>query len=137
MATAAEVLTPLSHEDLRKTDAYWRACNYLSAGMIYLRGNPLLREKLKPEKIQNRLLGHWGVGPGQSFLWVHLNRLIKKYDLNVLYISGPGHGAPATLANSYLEGRYSEVYPDKSEDVAGMQKFFKQFSFPGGVGGPR
>ena len=134
MAVAAEILTPLSIDELRKIDAYWRACNYLSAGMIYLRGNPLLREKLQPEHIKNRLLGHWGSDPGQSFLWVHLNRVIKKYDLNVLYISGPGHGAPATLANSYLEGRYSEVYPDKSRDEAGMLKFFRQFSFPGGIG---
>ncbi len=134
MAIAAEILTPLSAEELRKTDAYWRACNYLSVGMIYLRANPLLREALKPEHIKNRLLGHWGSDPGQSFVWVHLNRLIKKYDLNVLYISGPGHGAPATLANSYLEGHYSEIYPDKSRDATGMLKFFRQFSFPGGIG---
>ena len=115
-------------------DAYWRACNYLCVGMLYLRANPLLREPLKAEHIKNRLLGHWGSDPGQTFTWVHLNRLIKKYDLDLIYISGPGHGAPATLSNSYLEGVYSEVYPDKSEDVAGMQKFFKQFSFPGGIG---
>jgi xylulose-5-phosphate/fructose-6-phosphate phosphoketolase len=125
---------PLSDEELRLTDAYWRACNYLCAGMLYLRENPLLREPLKPEHIKNRLLGHWGSDPGQTFTWVHLNRLIKKYDLNMIYISGPGHGAPATLSNSYLEGVYSEVYPDKSQDIAGMQKFFKQFSFPGGIG---
>ncbi|MFZ0898705.1 MAG: phosphoketolase family protein, partial [Candidatus Sulfotelmatobacter sp.] len=134
MAVATEVLTPLSTEELRKMDAYWRACNYLSAGMIYLRGNPLLREPLKPEHIKSRLLGHWGSDPGQSFVWIHLNRLIKKYDLNVMYISGPGHGAPATLANSYLEGHYSEIYPDKSRDEAGMLRFFHQFSFPGGIG---
>ena len=115
-------------------DAYWRACNYLCVGMLYLLENPLLREPLKVEHIKNRLLGHWGSDPGQTFTWVHLNRLIKKYDLDLIYISGPGHGAPATLSNSYLEGVYSEVYPDKSEDVAGMQKFFKQFSFPGGIG---
>jgi xylulose-5-phosphate/fructose-6-phosphate phosphoketolase len=125
---------PLEAEELRKMNAYWMACNYLCAGMLYLRENPLLREPLKPEHIKNRLLGHWGSDPGQSFTWVHLNRLIKKYDLNVIYISGPGHGAPATLSNSYLEGVYSEVYPDKSEDLSGMQKFFKQFSFPGGIG---
>ena len=125
---------PLSADELRKMDAYWRACNYLCAGMLYLLENPLLREPLKPEHIKNRLLGHWGSDPGQTFTWVHLNRLIKKYDLDLIYISGPGHGAPATLSNSYLEGVYSEVYPDKSEDVAGMQKFFKQFSFPGGIG---
>jgi xylulose-5-phosphate/fructose-6-phosphate phosphoketolase len=134
MATATEVLTPLSAEELRKMDAYWRACNYLSAGMIYLRDNPLLREPLKPEHIKRRLLGHWGSDPGQSFVWVHLNRLIKKYDLNVMYISGPGHGAPATLANCYLEGHYSEIYPDKSRDEEGMLKFFRQFSFPGESG---
>src|SRR6201986_158137 len=127
----AGVLTP---EELRKMNAYWRACNYLAVGMIYLRANPLLREALKPEHIKNRLLGHWGSDPGQSFVWVHLNRLIKKYDLNLIFLSGPGHGAPATLSNSYLEGVYSEVYPDKSEDLVGMQKFFKQFSFPGGIG---
>jgi xylulose-5-phosphate/fructose-6-phosphate phosphoketolase len=125
---------PLSAEELRKMDAYWRACNYLCVGMLYLRANPLLREPLKVEHIKNRLLGHWGSDPGQTFTWVHLNRLIKKYDLNLIYISGPGHGAPATLSNSYLEGVYTEVYPDKSQDVEGMQKFFKQFSFPGGIG---
>jgi xylulose-5-phosphate/fructose-6-phosphate phosphoketolase len=126
--------TPLSADELRKIDAYWRACNYLSLGMLYLWANPLLREPLKTEQIKRRLVGHWGSDPGQSFIWVHLNRLIKKYDLNMMYISGPGHGAPATLANAYLEGRYSEVYPDKSEDVEGMRRFFKQFSFPGGIG---
>ncbi len=124
----------LSAEEQRKMDAYWRACNYLSVGMLYLLDNPLLREPLKPEHIKNRLLGHWGSDPGQSFAWVHLNRLIKKYNLDLIYLSGPGHGAPATLSNSYLEGVYSEVYPDKSEDVEGMRKFFKQFSFPGGIG---
>jgi xylulose-5-phosphate/fructose-6-phosphate phosphoketolase len=125
---------PLTAEELRLMNAYWRACNYLCAGMLYLRANPLLREPLKPEHIKNRLLGHWGSDPGQTFTWVHLNRLIKKYDLDLIYISGPGHGAPATLSNSYLEGVYSEVYPDKSQDLAGMQKFFKQFSFPDGIG---
>ncbi len=124
----------LSNDELRKMDAYWRACNYLCAGMLYLLNNPLLREPLKPEHIKNRLLGHWGSDPGQTFTWVHLNRLIKKYDLDLIYLSGPGHGAPAVLSNCYLEGVYSEVYPDKSEDEAGMQKFFKQFSFPGGIG---
>src|SRR5271155_2996991 len=124
----------LSTDEQRNMHAYWSACNYLCAGMLYLRANPLLREPLKPEHIKNRLLGHWGSDPGQTFTWVHLNRLIKKYDLDLIYLSGPGHGAPATLSNSYLEGVYSEVYPDKSEDVAGMQKFFRQFSFPGGIG---
>jgi xylulose-5-phosphate/fructose-6-phosphate phosphoketolase len=130
----ALLTSELTSEELRKMDLYWQACNYLAAGMIYLRANPLLREPLKPEHIKNRLLGHWGSDPGQSFLWVHLNRLIKKYDLNVMYIAGPGHGAPATLANCYLEGYYSEIYPDKSRDESGMQKFFHQFSFPGGIG---
>jgi xylulose-5-phosphate/fructose-6-phosphate phosphoketolase len=125
---------PLSTDELRRMDAYWRACNYCCVGMLYLRANPLLREPLKKEHIKNRLLGHWGSDPGQTFTWVHLNRLIKKYDLDLIYISGPGHGAPATLSNSYLEGVYSEVYPDKSPDIEGMQKFFKQFSFPGGIG---
>jgi xylulose-5-phosphate/fructose-6-phosphate phosphoketolase len=134
MADSTEVSKALTPEELRKIDAYWRACNYLSAGMIYLRANPLLREPLKPEHIKNRLLGHWGSDPGQSLIWVHLNRLIKKYDLNVMYIAGPGHGAPATLANCYLEGYYSDIYPDKSQDEAGLLKFFRQFSFPGGIG---
>jgi xylulose-5-phosphate/fructose-6-phosphate phosphoketolase len=139
MAATTEIPTPAAHseltaDELRKMNEYWQACNYLSAGMIYLRSNPLLREPLQPEHFKNRLLGHWGSDPGQSFLWVHLNRLIKKYDLNVMFISGPGHGAPATLANSYLEGYYSEIYPDKSRDAVGMEKFFRQFSFPGGIG---
>ena len=137
MATHSETLIdqqPLTADELRRVDAYWRACNYCCAGMLYLQANPLLREPLKPEHIKNRLLGHWGSDPGQNFTWVHLNRLIKKYALDLIYLSGPGHGAPATLANSYLEGVYSEVYPDKSQDAAGMQKFFKQFSFPGGIG---
>ena len=124
----------LEPEELRTLNAYWRACNYLSVGMIYLRANPLLREPLKPEHIKNRLLGHWGSDPGQSFAWIHLNRLIKKYDLNAIYVSGPGHGAPATLANAYLEGRYSEIYPDCSMDEAGLLRLFQRFSFPGGIG---
>ncbi len=128
---SAAVLTP---EELRKIDAYWRACNYLAAGMIYLQDNPLLKEELRPEHIKRRLLGHWGSTPGLSFVYVHLNRLIQKYDLNALFIAGPGHGAPGVLAPVYLEGTYSEVYPDKSEDEAGMRKFFKQFSFPGHIG---
>ncbi len=124
----------LSTRQIELIDAYWRACNYLALGMIYLRDNPLLREPLKPEHIKSRLLGHWGSDPGQSFVWVHLNRLIREYDLNVLYISGPGHGAPAVLANSYLEGVYSEVYPDRSQDEEGLRQFFRLFSFPGGIG---
>ncbi len=124
----------LSAKEIELIDAYWRACNYLCVGMLYLRDNPLLKEPLKPEHIKSRLLGHWGSDPGQSFVWVHLNRLIKEYDLNVLYISGPGHGAPSVLANCYLEGTYSEVYPDRSQDEEGMKRFFKLFSFPGGIG---
>ena len=124
----------LEADDLRKMDAYWHACNYLCAGMIYLRENPLLREPLKPEHTKNRLLGHWGSDPGQSFTWVHLNRVIKKYDLNMIYIAGPGHGAPATISNCYLEGTYSEVYPEKSQDEAGMLRLFQAFSFPGQLG---
>src|SRR5581483_10824960 len=112
--------SPLDAEQLRKTHAYWRACCYLAAGMIYLKSNPLLKEPLKPEHIKNRLLGHWGTSPGLSFIYVHLNRVIKKYDLDMIYIAGPGHGAPGVLAPVYLEGTYSEVYPDKSEDEAGL-----------------
>src|SRR5262249_33609096 len=126
--------TPLNTEALHKIDAYWRACKYLSLGMIYLQDNPLLREPLKPEHIKNRLLGHWGSSPGLSFLYIHLNRLIKKYDLNMIFMAGPGHGAPGVLGPAYLEGAYSEIYTDKSEDIAGLQAFFKQFSFPGGIG---
>jgi xylulose-5-phosphate/fructose-6-phosphate phosphoketolase len=125
---------PLGAEALRKTHAWWRACNYLSLGMIYLKDNPLLREPLKPEHIKNRLLGHWGASPGLSFVYIHLNRLIKKYDLDMIFLAGPGHGAPGVLGPVYLEGTYSEVYSDKSEDAAGLREFFKQFSFPGGIG---
>jgi xylulose-5-phosphate/fructose-6-phosphate phosphoketolase len=124
----------LSPDELRKIGAYWRACNYLAAGMIYLRDNPLLREPLKPEHIKNRLLGHWGSSTGLSFAYVHLNRLIKKYDLNTIFLAGPGHGAPGVLGPIYLEGTYSEIYPSKSEDEEGMRAFFKEFSFPGGIG---
>ena len=125
---------PLSDEELQKTETYWRACNYLSLGMIYLLENPLLTEPLRPEHIKNRLLGHWGSSPGLSFMYVHLNRLIKKYDLNMIFIAGPGHGAPGVLGPCYLEGTYSEIYPEKSQDVDGLREFFKQFSFPGGIG---
>ena len=124
----------LGGEELRKINAYWRACNYLCAGMIYLRANPLLREPLRPEHFKNRLLGHWGSDPGQTFIWVHLNRVIRKYDLDMMYVSGPGHGAPAVLANCYLEGTYSEIYPEKSQDEAGMLNLFRAFSFPGQLG---
>lgn len=125
---------PLTSDELRKMDAYWRACNYMCAGMIYLRANPLLREPLRPEHFKNRLLGHWGSDAGQTFIWVHLNRVIRKYDLNMIYISGPGHGAPAMLSNCYLEGTYSEIYPEKSQDEAGMLRLFQAFSFPGQLG---
>jgi len=125
---------PLTAEELHKLHAYWRACNYLAVGMIYLRDNPLLREPLTVEHVKHRLLGHWGTSPGLSFIYIHLNRLIKKYDLNVIYMAGPGHGAPGILGPVYLEGTYSEVYPDKSEDLEGMRRFFKQFSFPSGIG---
>src|SRR5215468_7053132 len=125
---------PLSAEELRTIDAYWRACNYLAVGMIYLQDNPLLREPLKREHIKNRLLGHWGSSPGLSFTYIHLNRLIKKYDLNAIFLAGPGHGAPGVLGPVYLEGTYSEIYPTKSEDIEGMLAFLKEFSFPGGIG---
>ncbi|OGQ89849.1 MAG: phosphoketolase [Deltaproteobacteria bacterium RIFOXYA12_FULL_58_15] len=135
----------MSHEDTQKSgvltsdeldaiNAYWRACNYLAAGMIYLRANPLLKEPLSPEHIKERLLGHWGASPGLSFMYVHLNRLIKTHDVNAIFLAGPGHGAPGVLAPVYLEGTYSEIYPDKSEDEEGLRRFFKQFSFPGGIG---
>ena len=125
---------PLSPSELERTDAYWRACNYLALGMIYLQDNPLLKEPLKPEHIKNRLLGHWGSSPGLAFTYIHLNRLIKKFDLDMIFMAGPGHGAPGVLAPGYLEGTYSEVYPEKSEDERGLREFFKQFSFPGGIG---
>ena len=126
--------TPLSAEELRKTEAFWRACNYLILGMLYLQDNPLLRERLKPEHIKNRLLGHWGSSPGLAFIYIHLMRQIKKYDLDMIFLAGPGHGAPGVLAPVYLDGTYSEVYPEKGEDEEGLREFFKQFSFPGGIG---
>ena len=124
---------PLPGELLRRIDAYWRAANYLSVGQIYLCGNPLLRQRLAPEHIKRMLLGHWGTTPGQNFIYVHLNRLIKEHDLNMIYISGPGHGGPALVGNTYLEGTYTEVYPNITRDEAGLQKLFRQFSFPGGI----
>jgi xylulose-5-phosphate/fructose-6-phosphate phosphoketolase len=123
----------LSPELLRKMDAYWRAANYLSVGQIYLYDNPLLREPLKLAHVKHMLLGHWGTTPGQNFIYVHLNRVIIKYDLDMIYVSGPGHGGPAVVANTYLEGTYSEIYPDISQDVAGLKRLFRQFSFPGGI----
>ena len=123
----------LSAEEVAAIDRYWRAANYLSVGQIYLLDNPLLKQPLSLEHIKPRLLGHWGTTPGLNFIYVHLNRVIKKYDLNMIYIAGPGHGGPGLVANTYLEGTYSEVYPNISRDVKGMQKLFKQFSFPGGI----
>jgi len=123
-----------AEEELQLLDAWWRAANYLAAGMIYLQDNPLLREPLKPEHIKSRLLGHWGASPGLAFMYTHLNRLILHHELDAIFLAGPGHGAPGVLAPVYLEGTYSEVYPDKGEDEDGMRRFFKQFSFPGGIG---
>jgi xylulose-5-phosphate/fructose-6-phosphate phosphoketolase len=125
---------PLDADTLRRTHAYWRACNYLSLGMIYLQENPLLQQPLKPEHIKSRLLGHWGASPGLAFIYTHLNRVIKRDDLSMIFLAGPGHGAPGVLGPVYLEGTYSEIYSDKSEDTTGLREFFKQFSFPGGIG---
>jgi xylulose-5-phosphate/fructose-6-phosphate phosphoketolase len=124
---------PLGTEELKKLDAYWRAANYLSLGQIYLYDNPLLKEPLTKEHVKPRLLGHWGTTPGLNFIYAHLNRVIKKYDLDMIYIAGPGHGGPGLVANTYLEGIYSEIYPNISQDEEGMKKLFKQFSFPGGI----
>src|SRR5579863_7820614 len=133
--TASEMIqgTPLSIEELSKMHAYWRAANYLSVGQIYLFDNPLLREPLSIEHIKPRLLGHWGTTPGLNLIYVHMNRVIKKFHLDAIFIAGPGHGGPGVVANTYLEGTYSEVYPNISQDEAGMKKLFKQFSFPGGI----
>ncbi|MGC2254566.1 MAG: phosphoketolase family protein, partial [Candidatus Acidiferrales bacterium] len=128
-----ESANPLSSEELRKMHAYWRAANYLSVGQIYLYKNPLLREPLKLEHIKPRLLGHWGTTPGLNFIYVHMNRLIQKHDLNVINVTGPGHGGPGIVANTYLEGTYSELYPNIAQNEEGLQKLFKQFSFPGGI----
>jgi len=125
---------PLGADELNKIDAFWRACKYLALGMIYLQANPLLREPLEPEHIKSRLLGHWGSSPGLAFIYAHLSRLIKRDDLEMIFLAGPGHGAPGVLAPMYLEGTYSEIYPEKSEDEKGLREFFKQFSFPGGIG---
>ena len=124
---------PVDAELLQRMDAYWRAANYLSVGQIYLYDNPLLREPLKLEHVKRLLLGHWGTTPGQNFIYVHLNRLIRQYDLNMIYMAGPGHGGPALVGNVYLEGTYSEIYPNISRDEAGLRKLFRQFSFPGGI----
>jgi xylulose-5-phosphate/fructose-6-phosphate phosphoketolase len=125
--------TTLTSEQAHKLDAYWRAANYLSVGQIYLCDNPLLKRPLALADIKNMLLGHWGTTPGQNFIYAHLNRIIKKYDLDMIYVSGPGHGGQAVVANTYLEGTYSEIYPDISQDEAGLRKLFLQFSFPGGI----
>src|SRR5207247_9178892 len=125
--------TPLSDDLLHRMDAYWRAANYLSVGQIYLYDNPLLKRPLTLQHVKPRLLGHWGTTPGQNFIYVHLNRIIAQYDLNMIYISGPGHGGPALVANTYLEGTYSEFYADISQNEDGMKRLFKQFSFPGGI----
>jgi len=134
LATIKRDKSVLAASELEKLDAYWRASNYLCAGMIYLHDNPLLREPLQPEHFKKRLLGHWGSDPGQTFVWAHLNRVIKKFDLNMIYVSGPGHGAPAMISNSYLERTFSEVYPDKSQDAEGLKNLFRAFSFPGQMG---
>jgi len=123
----------LNGKELSRLDAYWRAANYLSVGQIYLLDNPLLREALKPEHIKPRLLGHWGTTPGLNFIYAHLNRVIKARDLNVIYVCGPGHGGPGMVANTYLEGTYSEIYPSIGQDIDGMRRLFRQFSFPGGI----
>jgi xylulose-5-phosphate/fructose-6-phosphate phosphoketolase len=131
--TREKTYSPLSPDDYQHINAYWRAANYLSVGQIYLHDNPLLREPLRLEHIKHMLLGHWGTTPGQNFIYAHLNRIIRKWNLDMIYVSGPGHGGPAVVANTYLEGTYSEVYPDISRDEAGLKKLFTQFSFPGGI----
>ena len=130
---AVERVGALDGEEMRRLDAYWRAANYLSVGQIYLMDNPLLREPLRPEHIKPRLLGHWGTTPGLNFVYAHLNRAIKARDLNIIFICGPGHGGPGMVANTYLEGTYSEIYPKISQDARGLRHLFRQFSFPGGI----
>jgi len=130
----AQFSSPDREQELQRIDAWWRAANYLAVGMIYLRDNPLQAEPLRFEHVKARLLGHWGSSPGQAFIWAHANRVIRHHDLDMIYLSGPGHGAPGVLGPTYLDGSYSEVYPDKSQDSEGMRRFFKQFSFPGHIG---
>jgi len=120
-------------DELELLDRYWRAANYLSVGQIYLLDNPLLKEPLRPDHIKPRLLGHWGTTPGLNFVYAHLNRAIRAADLNVIYICGPGHGGPGMVANTFLEGTYTEIYPDVTRDSDGLRKLFRQFSFPGGI----
>ena len=124
---------PLTPEQLHLLDAWWRASNYLSAGQLYLRDNPLLRQPLEPQHLKQNVVGHWGTCPGQNFIYTHLNRAIVKYDLNMIYICGPGHGANAVVAQDYLDGSYSDIYPNISQDIPGMRKLFQQYSFPGGI----
>ena len=124
---------PLTEEEVRNINAYWRAANYLSVGQIYLLDNPLLREPLTIEHVKRRLLGHWGTTPGLNFIYAHLNRVIKAFDVNAIYIAGPGHGGPGVVANTYLEGTYTEFYPNITQSEEGMRRLFKQFSFPGGI----
>jgi xylulose-5-phosphate/fructose-6-phosphate phosphoketolase len=132
-AAGSKSATVLSKDEVRRMHAYWRAANYISVGQLYLYDNPLLREKLTLDHVKPLVVGHWGTTPGQNFIYLHLNRAIKKYDLDMIYIAGPGHGGPALVGNTYLEGSYSEVYPNISQDEAGMKRLFKQFSFPGGI----
>src|ERR1700704_1926731 len=132
-AVEGERLSALDGEEMRRLDAYWRAANYLTAAQIYLLENPLLREPLRAEHIKPRLLGHWGTSPGLSLIYVHLSRVIRRDGSSVLFLAGPGHGGPAVVANTYLEGVYSEIYPDIAQDVAGLRKLFRQFSTPGGI----
>ena len=124
---------PLSKDELNRLDAWWRASNYLAVGQLYLWDNPLLREPLKREHIKRTIVGHWGTVPGQNFIYTHLNRAINKYDLNMIYLSGPGHGGNAMVAQDWLDGSYTEVYPNITRDKDGMKKLFKRFSFPGGI----
>src|SRR5450432_781162 len=127
------ITNPLSPDQLQKMNAYWHAANYLSVGQIYLYDNPLLKEPLTIEHIKPRLLGHWGTTPGLNFVYAHMNRVIKRDDLNAIYITVPGHGGPGLVANSYLEGSYTETYPAITKDAEGMRRLFRQFSFPGGI----
>ena len=131
--TTQNPATALTQVELQLIDRYWRAAKYLSVGQIYLCDNPLLKEPLRVADVKHMLLGHWGTTPGQNFIYTHLNRVIKKHDLDMIYLSGPGHGGPAVVAGTYLEGSYSEIYPQVSRDEAGLKRLFKQFSFPGGI----